>query len=141
MVTRDFDAMLAERAGVRPTFRLAGQVFTVKAKLPHKKFKNLLATLAGDDADENKAEEDFFRLCLVPQDRERFFLLLDFDGEGDQVDEWTVVSPDQVSALIEWLMELYTGKQMPSSASSSAGSSNTGTAPNVVSLNSRTQAG
>lgn len=139
MVTRDFDAMLNH--GVRPTFRLAGQTFTVKAKLPHKRFKNLLSTLAADDADEDKAETDFFRLCLVPHDRERFFALLDFDGEGDEVDEWAVVSPEQVAGLIEWLMELYTGKLSSSSASSSAGSASVGATPNVVSLNSRTQVG
>lgn len=141
MVTRDFDAMLAERAGVRPTFRLAGQLFTVKAKLPYKKFKNLLATLADDDTDEAQAQEDFFRMALIPQDRERFFALLDYDGEGDEVDDQAVVSPDQVAALGEWLMELYTGKRPPSEESSLGGSGSAGALPKVVSLNSRSQAG
>lgn len=137
MVTRDFDAMLAERAGVRPTFRVAGQLFTVKAKLPFKRFQTLLSSLASDDVDEDAKTEEFFRLCLVAQDRERFFTLLDYDGEGDEVDEWAVVSPEQVAALTEWLMELYTGKSLGNSASSSNGSAETGAPPNVVSLNSR----
>lgn len=141
MVTRDFDAMLAERAGVRPTFRLAGQVFTVKAKLPHKRFKTLLATAGEEGTDEDQVTEDFFRMALVPQDRERFFLLLDYDGEGDEVDEWAVASPEQVNALADWLMGLYTGKRPPSEESSSDGSANAGTSPNVVSLNSRAPAG
>lgn len=141
MVTRDFDAMLAERAGVRPTFRLAGQTFTVKAKLPFKRFKNLLATLGDDNVNEDQAQDDFFRMALIAQDRERFFTLLDDDGESEQADEWAVVSPEQVASLTEWLMELYTGKPLPSSASSSAGSENTGTSQNVVSLNSRTLTG
>lgn len=141
MVTRDFDAMLAERAGVRPTFRLAGQVFTVKARLPHKKFRGLLASLASDDYDEDEKTNEFFSMALIPDDRKRFFLLLDYDGDGDEVDEQMVVSPDQVQALTTWLMELYTGKQSPSSASSPNGSDTTGGSQNVVSLNYRTPTG
>lgn len=139
MVTRDFDAMLAERAGVRPTFRLAGQVFTVKAKLPHKRYRTFLAALTADDADEDALQDEFFRMCLVPQDRERFFLLLDYEGEGDEVDEWSVASPEQVSELMTWLLETYTGKRSDSSGSSSDGSGVTGTSQNVVSLNARSQ--
>lgn len=141
MVTRDFDAMLAERAGVRPTFRLAGQTFTVKARLPHKRFRALLTQLSDETLDDEAGEEQFLRLALIPQDRERFFLLLDFDGEGDEVDEWNVVGPEQINKLVEWLMELYTGKLLPSSDSSSAGSEKTGPPPKVVSLSSRNQAG
>lgn len=139
MVTRDFDAMLAERAGVRPTFRVGGQEFTIKAKLPFKKFQKLVASLAGDDVDEDAKTDEFFAMVLVPQDRERFFLLLNYDGEGDEVDEWNVVSPEQVTSLTQWLMELYTGKAGASSASSSNGSAGAGAPLNVVSLNSRIQ--
>lgn len=141
MVTRDFDAYVAEQAGVRPTFRLAGQTFTVKAKLPHRKFRNLLAQLTSEEADEAQLEDEFLRMALIPQDRERFFLLLDYEGEGDEVDEWSVASPEQIQQLIEWLMGLYTGKAEENSDSSSAGSATTGASQNVVSLNSRNQAG
>lgn len=139
MVTRDFDAMLAARAGVRPTFKVGGQEFTVKAKLPFKKFQKLVASLAGDDIDEEAKTEEFFRMVLIPQDRERFFLLLNYDGEGDEVDEWNVVSPEQINGLTEWLMELYTGKAGANSPSSSNGSDDAGQRQNVVSLTSRTQ--
>lgn len=139
MVTRDFDAFLADKAGVRPTFRLAGQTFTVKAKLPSKRFRMLLNQLTSEGVDEDALENEFLRLAIIPQDRERFFLLLDYDGEGDEVDEWSVVSPQQQQQLVEWLMELYTGKAEPSSGSSQDGSTTTGASQNVVSLNSRTQ--
>lgn len=135
MVTRDFDAMLAERAGVRPTFRVAGQTFTVKAKLNFRKFSKMLSALGADDTDENEAMDEFFRMVLIPQDRDRFFELLDSDDE----DESKVVGADQMRALSQWLMEHYTGKPQTSEESSSDGSASAGESPNVVSLNSRTQ--
>lgn len=141
-VTRDFDAMLAARAGVRPTFRVGGQVFTVKARLPSKKFRNLLASFADEDVDEDQATVDFFTLCLVKSDRERFFALLDAEGEDADDDDQDdgVIDMEQLNAITEWLMELYTGKARPSSTSSSGGSDSTGTSPKVVSLSSRQQA-
>lgn len=131
MTTRDFDAMLAERAGVRPTFRVGGQEFTVRAKLPFKRFATLVNS---EQDDEITATEDFFRMVLVPADRDRFMALLDADGEEDTDG---VIDPEQVKLISEWLMELYTGKGRQSSDGSSDGAATTGPPPNVVSLNPR----
>lgn len=133
MVTRDFDAMLAQRAGTRPTFRVGGQEFTVKAKLAFKKFAKLIATFEEAD-DEIAATEAFFRMVLVPSDRDRFIALLDADGEDDSD---AVIDPEQIQAMTEWLMEYYTGKHRASSNGSSGGAGTMAQPLNVVSLNPR----
>jgi hypothetical protein len=138
LVTRDFDAMFAMRAGQRPTFRVGGQEFTVKAKLPNRKFKKLLAAFVDDEIDETQAEKDFFNLCLIKSDRERFFALLEYEGDDDEGDD--VIDIPQLNELTSWLMEYYTGKAAENSSSSSDGSSGTGGSPKVVSLSSRQQA-
>lgn len=138
MVTRDFDAMLSEKAGVRPTFRVGGQEFTAKAKIPYKRFRAFLESLDGEDVDEAAKFEDFMQLALVRDDRERFRQLLDADGDDDDED---VVAIGQVGQITEWLIEHYTGKAAPNSDSSSDGSAPTGAPGNVVSLNPRTNAG
>lgn len=133
MATRDFDAFLADKAGVRPTFKVGGQEFTVKAKLPFKKFASTVTALSEED-DEVKQAEDFFSLVLVPGDRDRFFELLDAEGDDDGNG---VVTPEQIGALMEWLMEHYTGKHRPHSDGSSLGLGSTSPQPNVVSLSAR----
>lgn len=138
MVTRDFDAMLAERAGVRPTFRVGGQTFTAKSKVPFRKFSRLMASFTDDAMTEEQATENFFNLVLIREDRERFFALLDADGDEDGTDDDGVITSEQMNDITEWLMELYTGKQRESSTSSTNGSGTTGASRNVVSLNSRT---
>lgn len=137
MVTRDFDAFLAEKAGVRPTFRVGGQDFTMRAKLPFKKFAKLVGAVS-EDEDEIETTEKFFRMVLVPADRDRFMALLDAEAEDDDAE---VISPEQVGELMEWAMGFYTGKQPASSDGSPPGASTTGPQRNVVSLNSRSQAG
>lgn len=138
MVTRDFDAMLSEKAGVRPTFRVGGQEFTCKAKVPFKRFAKLLEALTEDGDGEGDKADKIFRLALVAADRERFLELLNADGEDD---EDRVIAPEQVREMTDWLLEHYSGKASPNSDTSSNGASTTGPPPNVVSLTSRSQAG
>lgn len=135
MVTRDFDAMLAVRAGVRPTFRVGGQEFTVKTKLPFRKFSAFLGSLeAGDD--EMARTEEFFAMALIPADRQRFLDLLKAEPDDDD-DESTYAGPEQIGEITQWLIEYYAGKASENSDSLSNGAGNTAALRNVVSLNPR----
>src|SRR5688572_7675835 len=137
-VTRDFDAMLAEKAGIRPTFKVGGEEFTLKAKLAYRKWNQLMALMRADDTDPHEATQQFFNAVLIKADRPRFAELL--DRLGDDEDEDDVVGLDQMDAITDWVMEHFTGKQRPNSDSSSAGASTTGPSANVVSLNARSTA-
>jgi hypothetical protein len=133
MVTRDFDAMLAEKAGGRPTFKVGGQEFTLRSRLPYKKWVKLLAVMRAPDMDEDTANEVFFNTVLVRDDRQRFLDLLDGESEDDE----DCVDVAQMDQLTDWIMEHFTGKLRNSSAGSSPGSNGTGPSPNVVSLQSK----
>lgn len=135
MVVRDFDAMLAERAGVAHTFRVGGQEFRLRHKLAHRKWLKLLAAMRADDTDEQKATADFFAAVVVKADRQRFLDLL--DKEDDDEDDEAVIDFSQLDALTDWIMEIITGKLQKSSGSSSPGANKTGAPVNVVSLNPR----
>jgi len=135
MVTRDFDAMLAEQAGVRPTFKVGGQEFTLRAKLPYKKWNELLAVMRSDETDADEATTAFFNTVLIRSDRQRFLELLEHDDDDD-TDE-NVVGLEQMDGLTDWIMEHFTGKRRTSSDGSSPGANGTGPAPNVVSLGSK----
>lgn len=133
MVTRDFDAMLAEKAGVKPTFHIGGQDFSLRAKLPYTKWNKLLAVMRNDDTDPDVATAAFFNTVLVAADRQRFLDLLNNDSDDDD----NVIDLAQMDALTDWIMEHYTGKRLNSSDGSSPGANGTGPAPNVVSLGSK----
>lgn len=135
MVTRDFDAMLAEQAGIRPTFKVGGQEFTLRSKLPYKRWNRLLAVMRNDDTDPDTATSEFFNTVLIAADRQRFLDLL--DKEDDDEDDEAVIGLDQMDGLTDWCMEHFTGKLRNSSNGSSPGASGTGPAPNVVSLGSK----
>ena len=133
MATKDFDAMLAEKAGVRPTFIVAGQEFTARAKLPYKKFVRLMGALGADDADPDEATEKFFSTVIVKEDRERFLAVLNSEDDDDE----RIIDAAQINQITEWLLSIYTGKELTSSDSSSDGSSTTGRPRNVVSLSAK----
>lgn len=135
MSVRDFDSMLAANAGVRPSFKVGGQEFTLRAKLPYKRWNKLLASMRAEDVDPQEATADFFRAVLVKADRERFVALL--DKEDDDDDEEAVIDLSQMDAITDWVMEHFTGKLKNSSDSSQPGANGTGPAPNAVSLRSR----
>jgi hypothetical protein len=136
MATRDFDAMLAQQGRTRQTFRIGGQEFTIRAKLPWRTFSALLASMQEENVDEYAKTVEFFNLVLVRADRERFRELLNASGD-DEEDEDEVIDPEQMNLLSDWLLEYYTGKRQGSSDSSSPGSAETGDRQNVVSLNPR----
>lgn len=133
-VTRDFDAMLADKANVRPTFKVGGQEFTLRARLPYEKFSQLVNALRADNEDEKAATAEFYNTVLVRADRERFLELLASEDEDDDA----VIDLRQLSALTDWAMEHFTGKAPSDSSSSSPGANGTGVPQNVVSLDPRT---
>jgi hypothetical protein len=133
---RDFDAMLAEKVGTRPTFTVGGQQFTLRAKLPYRKWNKIMAEMRDDAIDAQEATANFFRAVLIKADRERFVALLNNDGDDDD-DDASVIGLDQMDQLTDWVMEHFTGKQPNSSDSSPHGANGTGAPPNVVSLSSR----
>lgn len=134
-VTRDFDAMVAEKAGIRPTFKVAGQEFTLRAKLPYGKWNELIAFMRADETDADMATRKFFNTVLIRADRERFLQLLNVDD--DDSDDVGVVDMQQMDAITDWAMEHFTGKLLSSSNGSSPGVNGTGQQPNVISLSSR----
>jgi hypothetical protein len=136
MVTRDFDAMLAEKAGIRPTFKIGGQIFTLRAKLPYARWTKLLAAMRDDDVSGEQANEQFFRAVLIPGDRDRFMALL--ESEAD--DDGAIIGVEDMDGLLDWAMAHFTGKAPSSSNGSSPGSSETGQRPNVISLSSKAPA-
>jgi hypothetical protein len=139
VTSKNFDVLSPT---VRPTFTLGGQQFTAKAKLPFRKWQALIDAAGNDEMTDKQQTDEFFKLALIPADRQRFFMMLDWDGgDGDEADEQLVVDQRQANELTKWLMEIYTGKLPNSSESSSDGSAPTATSQNVVSLSSRSQAG
>lgn len=126
--------MLAEQAGVRPTFKVGGQEFTLRAKLPYASWNRLLAVMRDDDTTPDDATKKFFDTVLIKADRERFWSLLQKD---DEEDDDNVIGMDQMDGLTDWVMEHFTGKARKNSDGSSPGANGTGAAPNVVSLGSK----
>lgn len=102
---KDFDAAPEEESVARPTFRLAGRTFTAKRKLPYRVWMSL-ATVTKDDGPKIiLSVNDFFRAVLLDEDVDRFFELLESDKEED------AVTIEQVTRLMGWLVEQYTGNQ------------------------------
>lgn len=135
MSYKDFDAMLNEKLSGRPDFKVGGHTFTARAKLPWKKFSNLILSMSGDDVSSTNGiskTEDFFKLVLIPTDRQRFIDLLNHDGDEDDDDD-SVIAPEQVSEILDWLLAYYTGKAGASESASSEQQPGTGLPLNVVS--------
>lgn len=138
-VTRDFDAMLAEQAGVKPTFKIAGQEFTLRSKLPYTKWNRLLAAMRDPDGDDMAATQVFFNTVLIKADRQRFADLLaeGDDDEDDDADDDNRIGIEQMAPLTDWAMELFTGKLQRNTDGSSPGAEQVGQQPNVISLSSK----
>lgn len=133
MTVRDFDSMLAEKAGVRPTFRVGGQDFTLRSKLPYARWNKLMAKMRSDDVDPDEATREFFRTVLVRADRDRFMALMDVEEDGTD-DDAGVIDVGQLDEITDWAMEHFTGKRRNSSESSPPGANGTGPALKSVSL-------
>jgi hypothetical protein len=134
-ISRDFDSMLAEKAGINPTFKIGGQEFSLRAKLPYRRWNALLAAMRDPDATEQDTTERFFNTVLIKADRERFLNLLNNPDDDD--DDDNVIDLSQMDQLTDWIMEHFTGKHRNSSDSSSLGVNGTGARPKPVSLSSR----
>lgn len=129
---KDFDAMLAEKVGGRPSFQLCGEKFECRSKLPWRKWNAMILSLQLEDNTAEDTVENFFNLVLVKQDRERFFALIDKEDEDD--DEETFVSDEQIGKVMSWLLDYYTGKAEQSDESSSDKPPTTGRPAKRVSL-------
>lgn len=138
---RDFDAMLAEQAGEKPTFVIGGQTFTLRAKLPFAKWNKLVNFMRADEVDPMEQTRKFFDTCLIRADRARFIELLEVGADDEDDDDTPSIGIEQMGPLTDWAMEHFTGKLQSSSNGSSPGSSETGQSRNVVSLNSRATGG
>jgi hypothetical protein len=126
---RDFDAALAEAKKEQPTFTLAGQHFTCRATLPWKALEHLIE---GDGL--SVQVHQFFANVLVKSDRQRFADLVEQeDPEDDEA-----VSVEQITDVMNWLTEHYTGKAEQQSPSSTDGPEKTGRSSRVVNLGART---
>lgn len=102
MATKTFDSKKSER----PSFEVAGQTFTCRAKLSYRKFKALFADFNDSDDAAMVKIEDFFNVVLLPGDRDRFKELLDKDDEDD--DE-NVIELHMVNEIVQWLVGHYSG--------------------------------
>lgn len=118
MATRDFDAGRADREFHR--FTLGGENFLAKPSLPFAALQKVLVAKenAGTSGALIKVYE-FFDMCLVKNDRQRFRALLD-DEDSDQPVEIEVVMD-----IVEWLVEVYTGKRSGQPPSLESGLPNT----------------
>ncbi len=134
MTTKDFDAMLAEQ-GPRPTFRVAGQEFPLRRKLPYAKWVKLLARMRDENVTDEEQSREFFQTVLPRADRDRFLALLEREEDDDE--DTGVIGLNQLNAITDWAMEYFTGKLGQNSNSSSGGSPDTGPPPNVVSSSSK----
>ncbi|HYJ33831.1 MAG TPA: hypothetical protein VE326_11480 [Candidatus Binatia bacterium] len=104
MSYKDFDSWLAEQRG-EVTFTVGGQTYTGRKRVPWQKMNKYLMSL-GEDTDGIESTKDFFRMVLVPADRERFVAAIDYDGDDDE----QILASEQVGKILDWLLGIYTGK-------------------------------
>lgn len=129
--------MVAASGDGRPEFRLGGQQFTCRSRLPWDKFAGLMEKISAPDNEDSEMEVQlkFFRLCLISRDRKRFeHALVSDDDDDDDLSDIRIIGPEQVASLTEWLMDYYTGKMEASVSTSGTGLATTGESLNVVSL-------
>ncbi len=134
MPVKDFDALLAKKARVQPTFKVCGEEFTCRARLPHKQFQRLINFMQDDEVTAEDATNAFFSFALVRDDLPRFMAIVDYDGDDDE----KVLDNEIANDIVQWLLEIYTGKAAESGPTSSDGSTGTPGSRKVVSLSSRT---
>jgi hypothetical protein len=133
---KDYDAMLAETISGAPSFKVAGQNFTCKKKLPWKRFQKLLLSLTVGQVTEENIEADnerFFSLVLRPECRDSFLELINYEGD----DEEKSIDSKQVSAILDDLLEYYTGKAPKNESDSTDSRPSAGAPSNVTSLTPR----
>lgn len=138
MSHKDYDAMVAEQLGERPTFTLGGQTFTCRLKLHWRKQSKIFLALANAEGDQvSEASVSFVRACLIPACREAFDALVAEPEDDEYEDDAAVVNRSQLNALMDDLFDYYAGKAETSDDGSSSSPASTGEPSNVVSLNSK----
>lgn len=143
MFPKDYDAMVASQG--RPTFTVGGQSFQARAKIPWRRLQALLDVMSSAEVSLAEGAERFLSTAVIKADRERFLSLLhvgaDEQDDDDGGEEQECVSTQQLNAILDDLLEHYTGKLEDSAGSSSPGPPGTGRPRKVVSLDSRKAAG
>lgn len=128
MVYRDFDAAVAE-AQEAPRFKVGGEEFTARRRLPFPKYVALNAArqdaIESGEFDEFTETRRFMSLALRPSDFERFMeLIMRYEETDDDAERY--VSPQEINNIIEWLSEYYSGKANENDSSSGTGAGKIG---------------
>lgn len=93
-------------SGDKETFVVAGQTFTVRAKVPRQSLLNLSSI---DDAD--RRVDQFFATVLIRVDRERFLELLHSTDDGDDIPCITIPQANEImNDITEYLTGASEGK-------------------------------
>lgn len=119
MAHRDFVAAKVEAAGEAHTFTLAGETFTVLPVALAGSVLDLAAAPERTTTQKMTAWREFVRAQLINEKEvARFDQLLHDRTKG--------VTTDDVRAVADWLIEVYTGRPTKRPSSSARGSSTTG---------------
>jgi hypothetical protein len=132
---KDFDELVRGRK--REKFKLGGQTFTTRANLSARRFARMLTLVEQIDGAEAAidATAAFMDKVLIPEDRERFRLLLEVDPDEDVEDDEKAVTLEQINEVVDWTVEHYTGKRITREESSTPGAESAPMPQNVVSFN------
>lgn len=126
MAHRDFSTSVDEALKNRPSFALQGVEFLCKPALQWKTMASALNAIdtAGDSAEDlEKGLLGFFDIVLVKAARPKMRKLLNESGDND---DSVPVSMQQLTDVVRWLVEQYTGVPTSPSSESSDSLSETG---------------
>jgi hypothetical protein len=127
MAHRDFSTSVDEALKNRPTFTLNDVVFMCKPGLSWKTMASVLSTVneAGDDPDKLEgALLSFFDVVLIKDARPKMHELLSSSDSDD--DDAVPISLTQLTNIVRWLVEQYTGVPTVPSLESSPSANGTG---------------
>lgn len=125
MAHRDFSASVDEALKNRPTFTLQGINFVCK---PGLQWKSMASALNAIDMGESPEELEaglltFFDVVLIKSARPKMRKLLNDQSDGD---DDVPVTMQQLTDIVRWLVEQYTGVPTEPSSDSSDSLSETG---------------
>lgn len=123
---KDFDAARRERQNEPLSFTLAGEQFTCLPILPWVTMENLIRPYQ-EQGEMGVVLQigPLMEACLIDEDVERFHAIL--TRKDDPIDLETV------TAIVEWLLESYTGRPTERFSSLPGGQSTTGASLRAVS--------
>jgi hypothetical protein len=126
---RDFSANLDEALKNRPSFTLNGVDFLCKPGLQWKtlaKAGSAIDSARGDPEDIEAAMLQFFDVVLVKTARPKMHELLEAEDTDDDDETVLPISIKQLSDIVQWLIEQYTGRPTQPSSDSSDSPNGTG---------------